>query len=154
MSAWGTPTIRELEPRDVEPASRIAARCFDSDTERPSFPDELGRSIAHCWVAERDGVLVGYALAWIVADRAELMSIGVDADARGGGIGRALLGHVLGRSAALGARELVLEVRASNAAAIALYHAAGLTRIGQRPRYYRDGEDALVYARSLTPGST
>jgi ribosomal-protein-alanine N-acetyltransferase len=145
--------IRALEPADVALATRIAERCFGSDTERPSFSDELGRSVARCWVAEREGALVGYALAWVVVDRAELMSIAVVPEARGAGLGRALLEHVAARCAAEGATELALEVRASNGAAIALYEAVGLERTGRRPRYYRDGEDALTYARALAEGT-
>lgn len=145
--------VRELAASDLGPATRIAERCFESDTERPSFSDELGRSVARCWVAEREEHVVGYALAWIVVDRAELMSIAVDPHARGAGVGRALLDHVVARCAAEGATELVLEVRAGNELAIALYEGAGLTCTGRRPRYYRDGEDALVYARAIGEGA-
>jgi ribosomal-protein-alanine acetyltransferase len=138
----------------VEPATRLAERCFASGSERPDFADELGRSVSRCWVAERDGALLGYALAWVVVDRAELMSIAVDPAARGAGVGRALLDHVRARCGAEGATELALEVRASNGPARALYASVGLEQIGRRPRYYRDGEDAVTYACALSRSST
>ena len=62
-------------------------------------------------------------------------------DARRRGIGRALLAAALARAPA--ARVAHLEVRASNAAAIALYERLGFVAVGRRPRYYEGREDAV-----------
>ena len=145
----GACEIRALEASDVEAASRIACASFEPGTERPDFADELGRSIARVLVARAEGELVGYVLGWLVADQAEVMSIAVEPRARVRGVGRALLQHFLEAVAREGARYVLLEVRASNGAAIALYDAAGFERTGVRPRYYADGEDALTYRRAL-----
>ena len=138
--------IRPLAREHVEAATRLGRAAFSGVPEQPDFADELGRSIAHTWVVLEDGALVGYALAWLVADEAQLMSIAVDAEARGRGLGRALLARFLDELAHAGARSVVLEVREGNVAARALYASLGFTTIGARRRYYADGEDAVTYA--------
>ena len=93
------------------------------------------------------------ALAWrIVADEAEILTIGVTPGARRTGIGAALLRHGLAACAAGGAACLWLEVAEGNAPARRLYEAAGFAMRGRRKGYYRRGPrvvDALVMARTL-----
>jgi len=144
-SAGGGIELRALEWRDVEAATRISVASFPAGAERPEFSDELGRSIARVHVACIDGEVVGYVLGWFAADQAEVLSIAVDPDCRTRGVGRALLDHFVATLALHGASHLLLEVRASNGAAIALYEAKGLMRVGVRRKYYADGEDALTY---------
>jgi ribosomal-protein-alanine N-acetyltransferase len=87
---------------------------------------------------------VAFVLAWQVADEFELLDLGTDPAFRRRGVGRALLDALLERARAGGASAVYLEVRPSNAAALALYRAAGFTDLARRPRYYPDGEDALL----------
>lgn len=76
---------------------------------------------------------------------AELESVAVAVSARRAGIGLALCRAVIGWAESLGATEAVLEVRATSAAAIALYAGLGFTQIGRRTGYYQNpGDDALV----------
>ncbi|WP_243286604.1 GNAT family N-acetyltransferase [Geothrix terrae] len=92
---------------------------------------------------------VGFAL-WSRAPRAgeaELIRIAVAPAARGRGLGRALLMTSQRELAADGMDRLYLEVRPSNEAAVRLYEACGWSPCGRRPRYYADGEDALLYQR-------
>jgi ribosomal-protein-alanine N-acetyltransferase len=58
------------------------------------------------------------------------------------------------RSRDAGARRMFLEVATNNVAASALYARAGYAEVGRRARYYADGADALVLARSLIPAAT
>ena len=51
-----------------------------------------------------------------------------------------------------GADRMLLEVSAANSNALGFYAAAGFTEIDRRPRYYKDGSDAIVMRRSLAPG--
>jgi ribosomal-protein-alanine N-acetyltransferase len=84
----------------------------------------------------------------------ELDSMAVHPSARRQGIGAALLRAVLDWAARNGAHRLSLEVRASNAAAIAFYRQLGLRRQGLRPGYYSDPpDDALLLAMPVTPVS-
>lgn len=81
----------------------------------------------------------------------ELDSLAVSPEARRRGLGSALLRAVLGWAAERGAGRLVLEVRASNAAALALYERFGLRTEGRRPRYYaHPEEDALLLGTTIT----
>jgi len=83
---------------------------------------------------------------------AELESVVVSASARRSGIGRALCRAVLDWCRTNGASEVVLEVRASSAAAVALYASLGFTTTARRPCYYQDpADDALLMRLPLPP---
>lgn len=83
------------------------------------------------------------------ASEAELLRIAVDPAQRGLGLARMLLNACEAELAGTGIRDLHLEVRVSNAAARALYAGAGWREAGLRGNYYRDGEDAALYAKRL-----
>ena len=104
---------------------------------------------------ERVWTLDGAAFArWSVlrlAEEAELLRIAVEPAARGKGLGLQLLRACELDLRRWGIAHLHLEVRVSNAPAQRLYEAAGWRRSGLRPAYYRDGEDAALYAKALTP---
>lgn len=94
-------------------------------------------------------VLIGFVLARRVADLLEIDLVGVDPAARRAGHGRALLGFMIEREQAAGAREARLELAAGNLAARALYEGLGFVVVGRRSRYYPDGDDALLLTLSL-----
>ena len=99
--------------------------------------------------AER-GAIVGMASARLLVDEAHVIRLAVDETARRRGIGRALLDGLVDWARARDASGMLLEVRASNAAAQALYVAAGFVADGRRPGYYPDGEDALLWRLAFT----
>ena len=105
------------------------------------------------FVAEKDNSLAGFAVGLLhpaASERiAELESVVVSASARRAGIGRALCRAVFDWSRSQGATELILEVRASSSAAIALYAGLGFTLAARRPRYYRDPNDDALLMRLL-----
>jgi ribosomal-protein-alanine acetyltransferase len=141
--------VRELREGDTEGASALGRRCFIG-TEQPDFSYELVRPIARAWVAvERDGSVVGYALGWVAGGEAQLMSIAVEPAQRGRCIGRALLTRFIDAMAEENVDQVVLEVRAGNAVARALYEAFGFESQGTRKGYYADGEDGVLYRRAL-----
>jgi ribosomal-protein-alanine N-acetyltransferase len=89
--------------------------------------------------------LLGYAGLMATGHEADVQTIGVAPSAQGRGIGARLLAALVGEAAARGATELLLEVRADNPAAIALYRRFGFEQIAVRRRYYQPGDvDALV----------
>lgn len=97
-----------------------------------------------------DGEALGFSLMRQVADEAELLLLAVVPEARGRGVGGALISQFIASSRSLGARRLHLEVRDGNGA-IAIYRKSGFTIAGRRSGYYsgRDGEtfDALTMNR-------
>lgn len=91
----------------------------------------------------------GFVLARVAADEAEILTLAVVPGARRQGHGGALLAAAMAGAAARGAAAMFLEVSERNAAARALYAAAGFAEAGRRRRYYPDGADALVLRRGV-----
>ena len=129
--------------------AELAARASPDPGTASAFASELARERARAWVVEADGRVAGYLLAVRAADQAEVLSVAVDPDWRQRGLGRALLEACLRSLGAEGVRRLTLEVRSGNSAARALYAGCGLAPVGRRPRYYGDGEDAVLYGIEL-----
>jgi ribosomal-protein-alanine N-acetyltransferase len=103
-------------------------------------------------VAEQEGVLLGFAGAHIILDEGHITNVAVIKEARGHGLGRLLMDALMQLAANLGARYLTLEVRASNAAAVALYQSFGFIKVSVRKKYYEDnGEDALLMVCDQLP---
>lgn len=96
----------------------------------------------------------GFALIQVIAPEAELLTIAIRPEAQGQGLGRRLLAEVFRAARMAGASALFLEVAADNAAARALYAAAGFTQTGHRRGYYMraDGPrvDALLLRRETS----
>lgn len=132
--------------------------------ERASFPDPwtadaFRRCITHAHdifiVAEgADGTIAGYAIVRGAAGAGELIDIAVAPGHRGRGIGGALLDTMVARAGDIGIPTLTLEVRESNAPAIALYQSRGFDVVGARRGYYTGPrEDALVMLRRPPSGN-
>ncbi len=90
----------------------------------------------------------GFVLARAAAGEAEILTLAVVPQARGRGLGRALLQAALKRAQGAGANATFLEVGTDNPAALALYAGLGFTKVGDRKGYY-EGRDALVLRLSL-----
>jgi ribosomal-protein-alanine N-acetyltransferase len=105
----------------------------------------------HYLVAQGEqGELLGWAGVMIVADSAEILTVGVVPSARGRGIARQLLDGLLTEARRRGAVEAFLEVRVDNQAAQSLYAREGFAQVGLRPGYYDGGRvDAVVMRREL-----
>jgi len=95
-------------------------------------------------VARDEDAVVGMASARLLGSEAHVIRLAVEGAHRRRGLGRALLDGLVAWASRTDARALVLEVRAGNDPALALYAVAGLVVDGRRPRYYPDGEDALL----------
>lgn len=138
--------IEAMTEADLEAVLDIDVAAFREprDVRERSLREELARAWARIHVARVDGgLVVGYLLYWHVVDEAHVINVAVTPQERRHGIGRALVAHLLEHAEANGIVKLLLEVRASNAAAIGLYEQAGFTKFNVRERYYNDGEDAV-----------
>ncbi|HEX3560244.1 MAG TPA: GNAT family N-acetyltransferase [Pyrinomonadaceae bacterium] len=142
-----------LEVVEIEESTGLSQWGWDA------YRAELLKPEAVMLVARRelpDGgagkLLSGFAAARINADELHINNIGVRAESRRKGVGGALLGSCLELGARCGARLAVLEVRASNAAALALYGRLGFGVVGERRKYYKGPvEDALIMTMPLVP---
>ncbi len=142
--------VREARAEDLPAVLEIERACFGAAAwTEPMFAGELGRAGGVFLVLEAEGALAGHALGRVVADEAEVLEIGVSPASRRRGHARALLDALEAQLARSGARTCWLEVRADNAGAQSLYRSRGYEAVGRRPRYYPDGEDAILMAREL-----
>ena len=91
----------------------------------------------------------GMIMARVAADEAEILTLAVLPEQRRLGLGRALLAEAAAVAAGHGAVAMFLEVALRNTAARGRYGAMGFTLVGQRRRYYADGDDALVLRTEL-----
>jgi len=96
-------------------------------------------------VAAEGEQVAGYVGSQTVIDESDMMNIAVAPAYRRQGIGEKLIDALILQLTERGSHSLTLEVRASNAPAIALYDKHGFTQVGRRPNYYRNPkEDALI----------
>lgn len=150
LEHW-SPRIRPMTQSDLEAVCAIERRAYEFPWSRGIFMDCLCVPYV-CNILEEHDAAIGYAVMSMGGDEAHLLNLCLDAPARGRGLGRLMLDHVLSHATREGARVLYLEVRPSNTGAIALYRRAGFARIGVRKNYYQAAggrEDALVLSRSL-----
>ncbi len=98
---------------------------------------------------DADGRLLGVATFTVAEDMADLQRVVVHSQARGRGIGAALVRAGVEWAEALGANRMLLEVRTDNLPAVALYHRLGFDKISRRQDYYGPGRDAYVMLRAL-----
>lgn len=141
------PAIRADLPRIVA----IEREVYPFPWSSGNFSDSLAASYDF-WVFEDDrGDVVCYAVSMWIPDEVHLLNLGVAAGWQRKGIGRAVLGWLCADARARGAQGMLLEVRPSNLAALALYESSGFVRIGVRRRYYPAAEgtreDAWVLYR-------
>jgi [ribosomal protein S18]-alanine N-acetyltransferase len=140
--------LRRLTYADLPQVIGIERRAFPTPWSLAMFVLELSKPSGICLAATLDGRIAGYLVCSRYDAVWHLMNLCVDPDHRRRGIAVALLERLLDRIGDPQA-QLTLEVRRSNAPAIALYERFGFRGGGLRRRYYQDnGEDALIMWRT------
>ena len=129
------------------------------EIERSSFGDEaydrnlFAEFFRQCGelflVVERGRKVLGYMVACLRGEQAELVSVAVDPAARGRGAASALMESTLRRLRRRGVARIGLVVKATNHAARAFYERYGFERVRKAPRYYEDGADGWRMAKRL-----
>ena len=142
--------VRQFAPQDVP---SVAATVRDS--LRENYPTSLYLDIHRWWrdgflVAEEAGAVVGFVAAVVSAPQtARILMLAVYAPWRRRGIGSALMDAFLKECAMRGIRDIELEVRKSNEAAIRFYMRYGFEVTNLLPKFYTDGEDGFKMRRHL-----
>jgi ribosomal-protein-alanine acetyltransferase len=148
--------IRPARTPDLDAIMAIETASFPTDAwSRSSMAATLTDQDTIAVVATEAEEPLGYAAVLVPrgAGDADVLTIAVAEAARGRGIGRALLEHLLAAATARGASRVFLEVRADNPVATALYVSAGFEAVGRRPHYYQpDDVDAVVMRLELPVG--
>ena len=138
-------TYKPLDAAHAGAVATLESLVMGSDAWNEALvADELPRADRVWWAAYEGEALAGYAGGWIVDGQVQILKVGVDPAMRRRGIARELLAHVAADARDLGASRCSLEVRAGNVGAQELYAALGFRSLGVRPRYYSDGEDAVI----------
>ncbi|OMH23101.1 ribosomal-protein-alanine N-acetyltransferase [Tersicoccus phoenicis] len=155
MTLGETVTLRAMTAADLDTVHALEQRLFPADAwPAQMFRDELARTDTRRYlVAEifspRGARIVGYAGLMCVLPLADVQTIAVEPAHEGRGIGSALLTALIDEAVRRGADDVLLEVRRDNPRAQALYLRFGFEQIHVRPRYYRDGVDALIMRKRL-----
>lgn len=139
--------VRAATAGDLAVVVAIERLSFGDAWTRGMFVYHLGEPSSDIFVVLCNAAqsVVGYAIARAMETESELFNVAVHPASRGAGMGSMLLDAVMQRCAAAGAREMWLEVRASNHVAKALYAGRGFVTAGTRKGYYSSPrEDALV----------
>jgi len=145
-----------IEPAGLAHAhvlTALHAACFEDSWSVGAMADVLASPGAFACMALPAGPLeaepIGFALARIAADEAELLSLGVIPGARRQRAAQALLDAVVRHASRHGAGMLFLEVAETNEAARCLYAANGFAAVGRRPDYYQRPNTVPVAALTL-----
>lgn len=150
-SMAGGIAIRRAERADLLDVFRIEEASFPEPWPYAAFERFLGEP--GFLVAAQGVAVLGYAVSDVTPnhgrDVGHLKDLAVRPEDRNRGIGRRLVTRALVRMAAQGATTAKLEVRESNEPARSLYRAAGFEATRRLPRYYQDGEDALLMTLDL-----
>jgi ribosomal-protein-alanine N-acetyltransferase len=139
--------VRAAGEDDVAAMAAIHAAAFD--------PDEAWSADSILTLLRLPGTFgllaanAGMMLFRHAADEAEILTLAVIPALRRRGIARSLLHVARDALREAGVLAWLLEVRATNAEAMALYGSFGFRQVGRRPRYYADGSDALIMRASL-----
>ena len=138
----------KLTPMTAEHIPQIAAlerACFSHPWSEDMLREELWNDAAVIVAAEgEDGTVLGYAGLQTVLDEGYINNVAVDPRVRRPGVAAVHIAAIV-RFAKAKLAFLTLEVRASNAPAIALYEKHGFQEVGRRKDYYDDPkEDAIL----------
>jgi len=142
---------RPMSMQDLDEVMRIEPRIYAFPWTRGNFKDSI-ESGHVAEVMESQQSIIGYALMMMVLDEAHLLNLSIDQPYQGKGLGRELLMHMVDMAKSKGAKNMFLEVRASNRIAIALYQHVGFCEMSIRKAYYRDvdgREDAILMGLAL-----
>ena len=142
-------TYRSWKFEDILKISELEKECFSEPWTYRMFVEGFSSKLFYGVCAVEDGEIVGYACDTVLFENAEVDNIAVAESCRRRGVGKKLLKKLETEAKERGARVILLEVRVSNAPAMTMYLKEGFKGIYVRPRYYPDGEDAVVMQKEL-----
>lgn len=140
-------TVSKLTTKEIPAVAALDRQLFSKESwSEAAFAASLADPSRTFWVAMEGETLLGFCGLSQSFEQGDILNIGVCPAQRGKGIGSLLLQEAINAFKEQGGKELFLEVRASNAAAKALYEKFRFQRIGVRKNYYQQpAEDGLVY---------
>ena len=136
---------RRMEEEDVPLISRLEEETFSMPWSAESFLRMIEQEDTAYFVAEEDGHILGGCGLLLIAGEGNITNVVVAPEARRRGVATGLLTYLMNEGDRAGLTAYTLEVRVSNAAAIALYEKLGFVSEGIRPKFYeKPVEDAMI----------
>ena len=122
----------------IEIPSVISIEELNSDYpwSQGQFTTSIKNSNNLCYSLSFNGRTIGYLIALLAGDTADILNIGIDPDFKRQGQGTALLNHLIEELKKRNIGEIFLEVRAGNKSAIQFYKRQGFEEISVRKNYY------------------
>jgi ribosomal-protein-alanine N-acetyltransferase len=114
----------------------IEERNSDYPWSQSRFITSIENSSNLCYCLSQNGKTIGYLIAMLAGDTADILNIGIDPDFKMQGYGTALLNHLIEELNKRNIFEILLEVRAGNKSAIQFYKKQGFKEISIRKNYY------------------
>ena len=142
-------SFRPMRSTDIDTALDIERRTYPEPWSEGVFRDELSQSSRVYLVAEVDGAMIGFAGLMLVEDDAHVTTLAVDSAVRQRGVGTRLMLELIAAGLDRGARNLTLEVRATNEGAQRLYNRFGMSAVGVRKHYYRDDDAVIMWVTDI-----
>lgn len=137
--------IKDFNFLHITPAAEIERLCFSDPWSEGAFADSIKNSYSHFKVWEEEEALLGYIGFYAVSGEGSITNVAVHPDARGRGIGEALVRAIIDLGKELDLDYITLEVRVSNAPARSLYKKCGFRDMGTRRGFYsKPREDAVI----------
>jgi tRNA threonylcarbamoyl adenosine modification protein YeaZ/ribosomal-protein-alanine acetyltransferase len=146
-STPGRIRVRQMTAEDIEDAAKLEQVNLGKEAwTSKQLLDAMTRDDTVYLVAEMAGRIVGLCGLQNISGDGEITNVSVSGDVRRQGCGYKMLRQLIERGYGIGVRDYTLEVRASNAPAIALYEKLGFKSEGNRPGFYDDPkDDAIIY---------
>ncbi|MDF3033622.1 MAG: ribosomal-protein-alanine N-acetyltransferase [Alphaproteobacteria bacterium] len=136
-----------LMAEDGGALEEIHASCFPDAWDRATFDNLLKENPTCGWMATSlTGDPLGFILARIVGNEAEILTFAVQPSSQKLGVGRCLLKALMNFLTSVRCKKVFLEVAFDNETAIGLYRSAGFKPVGTRPNYYQRTGQTFVSA--------
>ena len=141
--------IIPMTAEHIADIKKVDDSCFESPWSLKAFESELENPIAFYFVAVKDDEVIGYCGYWWTFGEAQITNVAVSPEYRQKGIASALMDEMTNHCREMDVFSITLEVRVSNNAAISMYEKYGFERVGLRPKYYNNKEDALLMTKEI-----
>ena len=130
---------------DISQVAEIERQIFSIPWSEKAFKDSMESDNTIYIVAKEDNNVTGYAGMYLSFEEGNITNVAVNPSSRRKGIGEKIVRDILNRAYEKGVRDVFLEVRETNSAAIALYEKIGFKEEGIRKNFYeKPKENALI----------
>ena len=141
-------SVRKMQKQDVPLVAELEKECFSSPWTEDGLGTEISNPSAEFFVLETENTVAAYMGMHIVLDECYIANVAVKKAFRKRGFGKVLVENAVAVAKEKGCSFITLEVRVSNAPAIALYEKCGFEKIGERKNFYTaPTENALIMTK-------